>query len=220
MTKIEFLNRLEELLEDLPTDEREAAIRYYDDYFEDAGIENIDAVISELGSPEKIAANIKSDLNHTWKDSEKEAFTETGYQDGNIKADKYEVADSKTKAGKRNMNLSKILLIVILCIVAIPAGIPILSSVMGIIISLLAGIGGILVALIVATGAFLIGGIILFIAGIIQLFFAPLNGILSCGIGFIILGLGILATLLVILIFTKLIPYIVRKVSNLWKKNQ
>jgi PadR family transcriptional regulator PadR len=50
MTRTEFMNQLKELLEDLPTEEREAALTYYDDYYEDAGIENTDDIISELDS--------------------------------------------------------------------------------------------------------------------------------------------------------------------------
>ncbi|MDK2967656.1 MAG: PadR family transcriptional regulator, regulatory protein PadR [Lacrimispora sp.] len=63
ITKIDFMNRLKELLEDFPTEERESALTYYDDYFEDAGIENTDDIISESGSHEKVAASIKSDMN-------------------------------------------------------------------------------------------------------------------------------------------------------------
>lgn len=238
MTKIEFLNRLEELLEDLPTEERESALRYYDDYFEDAGIENTDAVISELGSAEKVAAFIRSDLiDNSWKDSEKIIYTENGYKDTKMEEDRFEVVRNdcenhtkeesspnkktdpgKTKPQSGNNNTSKILLIIILCIIAIPVGILVLSSAFGIIVSILAGIGGIFIAFAAATAALLIVGIVLFVTGLVQLFFSPSSGILMCGAGLILLGLGILAAILILLICTRLIPFVVKKVGDSWRR--
>ncbi len=58
MTKREYLNRLESCLICIERGEREAALRYYSDYFDDAGMENEQAVIAELGSPEALARQI------------------------------------------------------------------------------------------------------------------------------------------------------------------
>ena len=44
--------------------ERKAALEYYQDYFEDAGAENEGKVIQELGSPGKVAAIIRADLEN------------------------------------------------------------------------------------------------------------------------------------------------------------
>lgn len=72
-----FLEDLKFLLSDLPEEEREEALDFYRCYFEDAGEENLDAVIAELGSPEKVAYTIREGL----KDKEDEGeFTETGYR--------------------------------------------------------------------------------------------------------------------------------------------
>lgn len=62
MSKEAFIRRLRELLAGLPQSEAEEAIQYYEDYFADAGEENEAKVIEELGSPEKVAANIRADL--------------------------------------------------------------------------------------------------------------------------------------------------------------
>lgn len=58
MTKNEYLARLKSCLECIDISEREAAIQFYTEYFEDAGEENIAKVIEELGSPEKLAREI------------------------------------------------------------------------------------------------------------------------------------------------------------------
>ena len=62
MNKVGFMSQLESLLSDVPTAEREEALQYYNDYFEDAGEENEADVIASLGSPKTIAENIKAEL--------------------------------------------------------------------------------------------------------------------------------------------------------------
>ena len=58
----EYMKELEGLLAGVPTEEKEEALQYYSDYFADAGKENEGEVISELGSPQKVAALIKAGL--------------------------------------------------------------------------------------------------------------------------------------------------------------
>ena len=62
MNKIGFMSQLEGLLAEIPAAEREEALQYYNDYFEDAGPENEQSVIKALGSPREIAENIKAEL--------------------------------------------------------------------------------------------------------------------------------------------------------------
>jgi len=58
----EFLKELENLLADIPAEEREEALNYYSSYFEDAGISKESEVIKELGSPKQVAKVIEADL--------------------------------------------------------------------------------------------------------------------------------------------------------------
>ena len=60
MNKDIFLRDLGRFLSDIPQDEREQALKYYEDYFEDAGPENEQQVIQELGSPVELAKQIKA----------------------------------------------------------------------------------------------------------------------------------------------------------------
>lgn len=78
MNRQEFLNELENLLQNISVSDRLEAIRYYEDYFEDAGIENEDQVIKKLGSPERVAAIIQEDLRSDSLGDIGE-FTENGY---------------------------------------------------------------------------------------------------------------------------------------------
>ncbi|WP_054743028.1 HAAS signaling domain-containing protein [Cellulosilyticum ruminicola] len=75
MNKWEFLQRLRESLTQMPEEEVNAAIRYYEEYFDEAGEENEGRVVKELGSPEQVAkqisaeggikANIKEDIKYS-----------------------------------------------------------------------------------------------------------------------------------------------------------
>lgn len=62
MNRADFMNQLESLLTGIATTEREEAIQYYNDYFDDAGAENEQEVIEALGNPARVAENIKRDL--------------------------------------------------------------------------------------------------------------------------------------------------------------
>lgn len=76
MNRAEFMRRLTELLGDVSPMERDEAIQYYNDYFDDAGAENENSVIASLGSPEELARTIKAGLNDSGNGGE---FTESGF---------------------------------------------------------------------------------------------------------------------------------------------
>lgn len=63
MSKNEYLDSLERALASMPQEERESAIQYYRDYFEDAGAQKEQTVILQLGAPEALAQSILKSLN-------------------------------------------------------------------------------------------------------------------------------------------------------------
>ena len=76
MNRAEFMSRLAALLQDVPLAEREEALQYYNDYFDDAGEGNEESTIASLGSPEEIAKSIKAGLTDGQNAGE---FTESGF---------------------------------------------------------------------------------------------------------------------------------------------
>lgn len=76
MNRAEFMRRLTALLQDVPPAEREEALTYYNEYFDDAGEENEAGVIAALGSPEELAKSIKAGLADGGNGGE---FTESGF---------------------------------------------------------------------------------------------------------------------------------------------
>lgn len=62
MNREDFLMRLSSLLQDVSEAEREEALQYYEDYFDDAGKDKEEEIIDALGSPAEVAKNIKKEL--------------------------------------------------------------------------------------------------------------------------------------------------------------
>ncbi|WP_029501290.1 HAAS signaling domain-containing protein [Lachnoclostridium phytofermentans] len=105
MNRVEFLNELEELLQDLETEEKMEALAFYDSYFEEAGELNEPVILRELGSPAKVAESIKKDLGAI-KEEELGEYTERGYQSSNQSKDSImklnEVTTSDSKEANEN----------------------------------------------------------------------------------------------------------------------
>lgn len=202
MNRVEFMQQLEHLLWDIPESDRLDAIAYYNDYFDEAGLENETQVIRELGSPERVASIIKADLNTTG--NERAEYTEQGYSDG-----RSGVNPNTPVIRKRKINLPLPLVIVIL-VFASPLLLGIGGGLLGGIVGLFGGIIGI-----VAGGfGMLIGGVVSLIGGIIKLISAPVEGLVLMGIGSLSLALGILFVLLFVLCVFKWFPKLFRNVIN------
>lgn len=69
MTRREFMQELRHRLERLSADEREAALAFYEEYFDEAGPDREQDVIRELGSPAAVASRIIAD--HAVKEARK-----------------------------------------------------------------------------------------------------------------------------------------------------
>lgn len=138
MNKMEYLSKLSECLSALPPEEREAAVRYYDDLFTDAGNINEQSVISSLGSPQRLAHTILNDNNGI----------------------SYELNKTKkeVKAVKKKLTPRQNALAVFLIILTFPVWGGILLGILGVIL-------GIFAAGIISLIAFVIAGIALLCMG-------------------------------------------------------
>ena len=61
MNRNEYMAALRRALAGPPEEERASALRYYEEYFDDAGPENERKAIDGLGAPEQVAAQILAD---------------------------------------------------------------------------------------------------------------------------------------------------------------
>ena len=225
MNRIEFIAELERLLQDISAEERNEAVQYYRDYFEDAGIENEQHIIEELGSPRKVADTIKAGLRGGCDESSE--YRETGYadtrfEDKNMPArweeTAYDGGRSEEKKKPYTNPALKILLIIAILVVGAPIVLPLAIAVIAVVMAL--GIGAIaLVAGIVITAiAVLITGVIMTFAGIIKLFSFPALGLAVCGAGLILGVLGLLATVLLVKLCMIVFPIVFRGIVELCRK--
>lgn len=221
MNKAMFMARLRELLADITEAEREEALNYYEDYFDDAGEENEESVIEALGSPERVAATIKEGLNdNTGSDGE---FSENGYTSGNDR-NREEVATRTLSSEERGFGKKKglssgtLVLILILCLFALPILGPLTIGVLSAVFGILCAISAVLFSLAIVGIALVVAGIALFVCGFITLFESPVVGILLMGGALVLAGIGVLITILGIWLLVKVIPPIVRGIVNLCRK--
>ena len=210
MTRTEFMKQLQDLLSDISKNEREEALQYYNDYFDDAGPGEEARILTELGSPEQVARKIKAGLSDDASEFSEQGYRDTRF-DGNEAAPAASSFMDSESAGKtapkKERNLWKLLAIVLLCIVLGPFVIPV-------------GFG--LLAALLTVAAVLVSGIVIFVAGIfvigvglIQLFTAPVLGIATAGAGCLLTALGILLSLALLWIALKVVPVLVQGLVNL-----
>lgn len=220
MNREDYLAQLSFLLQDIPEEEREDAIGYYEDYFEEAGPENEASVIEELGSPEKVAAMIRDSVKGNTGEAE---YTEHGYYDRRYdEKNKVPRKNQKEKwhfKGDRNRNLALLIIIAVLvCGTALPA---IAGTIFGIGGGLLGLAGGLLGVFVAAGGGcvgLIGGGIGLTISGIVKMFTAAPMGLLMTGGGLLMIALGICLMVFWVWILAKLLPGVIRGIVRIFRK--
>ncbi len=212
MNRAEFMSRLRELLSDITESEREEALNYYEDYFDDAGVENEASVIASLGSPEKVATTIKYGLNEENKESAE--YSESGYSDYTY--ERNEVAQRTPQ--KRDLRGGLLIVVIILAIFALPILGPLGVALLSVLFSIIVVALVLLFTVAIAGVAIGISGVALVVAGFIALFSSALTGALLLGVGLVLIGIGVLVTILGIWILTKVVPPLFRGFINLCRK--
>ena len=159
MNKFEYLSKLKNNLMSLPAKEREAAVRYYGNYFDDAGLSNEQDVIASLGSPENLAHKILNNSN-------KLSLTE--------KKTKKEV-----KAVRQKLNSRQTIIAVLLVIFTFPVWGSVIAAAAGIIFGLFIAIAAVLLG-------FISGGILLFCMGVANIVNVISIGLVLIGVGMIL----------------------------------
>ena len=228
MNRTEYMERLEQLLLVLPEEEREEALQYYHDYFDDAGVEKEETVIRELGTPEEVAAKIRAGLA-----GESGEYSEQGFEDVRFHKSHEIVAEAErvdgtweeiaedneefqqNKKRKKNTNVWKVIAIIVLILFAAPIMIPVGIAGLAVIFALIVTVVAVLFALGVSGFAILLSGIIVIVAGIAKIILAPATGILATGIGCILLAVGVLVSWVIVSILVKIVPGLIRGIVNI-----
>lgn len=241
MNRKQFMEQLERLLSDISEAERQEALEYYEGYFDDAGPENEGEVIRELGNPGKVAAIIKADLQENSEDYGE--YTENGYQDTRVKEngempDQYteitvrgdgqeeEPHDTGSAKNRRKsraqrgyhaekkQNKAGIILALIVLVFAAPLIKGLFGGALGILVTLallpflltfFAGAGSIILV---------IGAVACIAVGIAMVVSLPSAGVLTIGIGCLMMALGLLLLALTVWFTGKILPAILRKFTG------
>lgn len=225
MNKQEFLTELARLLQNIPENEREEALKYYEDYFRDAGEENEQNVLAELESPQKVADNIKDGLRADMdcRDAVPGSGTNSAYQNGTSYQGStiyqgntfYQNTQAPDKEG---MPAWAIVLLVISCVICSP----VIIALLGIALGLIVGILGTLLGLVAGFGGagigLLIAGIVVTVIGFMHVIAFPFPGMVLAGTGLILLAIGMLCIMFVVWLCGWAIPAICRGIAWLWKR--
>ena len=210
MTREQFLFQLEQLLLDLPQEEREEALAYYREYLSDAGPENEAAVIEELGTPQKVAASIKDGLQ-----SGGGTVEQPPQMRGTVQT------DGKRAAKRQGDSRSKWILIILVAVFTFPLWIGVAGTAFGLILAAIFTVLGVSLAIAVIAVVGIIVGIIAVIVGIVR--FATggfVDGMITVGAGLVVTAIGCLSTVLMLLLFGKFVPWLLRAVSNLFHRGR
>lgn len=191
MNKEQYLESLKNNLRNIPVDEINNIMQYYNEYFEDAGTENEQTVITELGRPELLASKISAD------------YVIKGYENN-------ESIKNVTQVKK---GISSIW-IIILAICAVPIWFPLVIAGAAIIFALVIAVFSCLFAFAVASVAIIGSGLFGVFGGIVVMFIHMPTGLATMGSGFLAIGLGLLV-LLVALWFGNLFKMIIFKIAKI-----
>ena len=233
MSKEAFLQRLKELLAGVPATEAEEAIQYYEDYFADAGVENEEKVIEELGTPEKVAANIRRDLgyeqgaenfgSYSGQDTEHHG----AYADQNVNGQGMYSGQSNgdystyhspygdgTCEEKKDHSGAWVIVAICTCWLWFPLLIVAASVLFALSVAVLA----VVLSLGVVAFALFLVAIVLLGLSIVKLVLSPAGGFVLLGGALVVGGLAILLVLLVSLVFGKAVPAFFGGIGSLCRR--
>lgn len=190
MNRASYLKKLRGKLQRLPAHEIDAALAYYEEYFDEAGEENEQRVIQQLGSPSHVASQILAD---------------------------YALKDLEATSTSTKKNVSAMWLI-ILAILSAPLSLPLLVVAIALIFSFGAVIFSVIIAILATVLSIFFGGIAALISGFFILTQDWPTALLFMGVGFIVTGLGILLFPIVARLIKTIVIVSVEALSKLFHK--
>lgn len=231
MNRDDFINELERLLRDIPEGDRLDAIEYYYDYFDEAGVENEQKVIRELGTPERVAQTIKDNLgggNYNDSRDYSEPYSEprdyseprgayarrdvddkeesTSYDRGEETEQTSEYHTTSHGADASGKKVSWVL-IAIIAVLTFPLWIGVVAGLFGAVVGIIGGLFGITVGLFGAAFGLIIGGIACAIAILFQAtVVGPAEVLVTIGVSALLIAVGLLLAMLFVLLVGKWIP--------------
>lgn len=204
MNRDEFLSELERLLAGLSVQEREEALRYYRDYFDDAGEEREAEVLQDPGAPRKAAAAVMGQF-----ETDDGEFTEKGFENPRWKEPPKEVIVVEDQEGRRRKWIKAGIFIFFILFI-----LPAVFKLLGISVIALLALLGLLLGVGVCTAVSIVAGVAVVAAGLGFLFWAPMKGLAVLGAGCLLLGTGFLGNVLCMRFYGRWLPALLRAASE------
>lgn len=222
MNKEEYLQELRKNLKILKQTDRDEAIEFYEEYFDEAGVENEAKVIEELGEPKALAKKILVDVVDRQYAPEEEssnlipapviptqaeqipnqqnvqfASGEVPYQQGpQFQPNAQYQANAQYQPNQPQTEQKKSSsfkkLLIVLAAVFALPLSPVLIALIIVALTLVFVAYIVLISLILAAGAFIVSGLASLIAGIFVVFASPFGGMAVMGTGLTMFGVGTL----------------------------
>lgn len=212
MNRVDFMRQLESLLQNISPGEREEALQYYNEYFDDAGAENEQAVIEALGNPAKVAENIKRDIN---------GRGDAGCQKPQNRA---VVQYQQTATGtwqepkKESIPTWALVLIIIGAILLSPAALGLAGGALGTLVSIIVGWFALIFGFGVTALALFVVLLVLLVVGIMCMWVDPLAGAALLGGGLVCGALSILFLMLTVAMAGIVTPAVFNGICRLFNK--
>ena len=212
MNRVDFMRQLESLLQNISPGEREEALQYYNEYFDDAGAENEQAVIEALGNPAKVAENIKRDIN---------GRGDAGCQKPQNRA---VVQYQQTATGtwqepkKESIPTWALVLIIIGAILLSPAALGLAGGALGTLVSTIVGWFALIFGFGVTALALFVVLLVLLVVGIMCMWVDPLAGAALLGGGLVCGALSILFLMLTVAMAGIVTPAVFNGICRLFNK--
>ncbi len=207
MNKTEFLSELSKALSGLPDYEKYLALKYYEEYFAEAGPEKEFEAVKELGDPLKVAEQILRDF--------RELYIPPVYAySAPVNEAPLNEAPVYKKQYKQNNNSVNPILFFILIILALPLSLPILALIAALIAAALVIVLAVGIVIAAVPVCLVIGGIALTICSLF-VWYIPASALVTLGSGLGLLGLGVLAVMLLVKICKLFVPPLFRGFVNI-----
>jgi len=190
MNRVDFMKQLERNLKKLPKEEILDALQYYEDYFDDMGVENESQALINLGSPQKVAVQIKA-----------ESYLNVASEE-----------QGKVKMGIKTFQL------VMLAICASPIALPLVAAAVIVAASLLLSVYAVYASFLAIGVIFLATAICAVPLAIITCFIHFPSAIAMLGYGFIVLGSGYLCLLGTFALMKQTYRWTIKKVAKKIKR--
>lgn len=179
MTREEYLDILQNNLHGIPPQEAENIMEYYREYFDDAGVENADKVMEELGAPEELAKKAAAD------------FTADNTM-GNT-ADP--CPDESTKEGVNGQSSRKKHIAAVVLAITSPIWACILLAIICVLFAVVITLAALVASFGFAAAALVCGGIFTTGTALVTVFLHIPTGVMLIGAGLICIGIGLLSGL-------------------------